>query len=221
MANQSITNPRTIESNAYAGSALGVYPLQVLDMRWAAASRGGLTSADLRANQEVNHETSDKFPDPADGIKYIADGTISVRPSVGEFVFADSGNKKKLGALVLQQKKSEMASTAKHTKIGTPDIKTLTGLQMNPAAVRRPSTVVTPERGWMASFFPVLVWANAADLAVTVASQAVIVKLLQLLVGEDDPDSVTVHKERKDLGTLIIDNQDFEQRILNGTVHST
>jgi len=192
-------------------------------MRWAAASRGGnLKSADLRANQEVNHETSPKYPDPHDQIVYLADGCISVRPSVGEMVFADSGNKKKPGALVLQQQKSEMASTAKQTKIGTPDVKTLTGLQMNPASVRRPSSAMTPERGWKASLFPVFVRVNIVDMTVTTACQALVVKLLEILVGMgDDQDSVTVRRERKDLGTLIIDNQDFEQRILNGTVHST
>ena len=224
MDNQSTNNLEDIASktNAYAGSALGVYPLQVLDMRWAAASRGGkLRSTDLRDNQEVNHVTSAKFPDPHEQIGYGLNGCFSVRPSDGVFVFADSGNKKKPGALVLQQKKSEMASTAKQTKVGTPDIKTLTGLHMNPFLIRRPSSAMTPERGWMASLFPVFVMANAVDTTVMIAAQAVVVKLLQLLMGDDDPELGTVRQERKDLGTLIIDNQDFEQRILNGTVHST
>ena len=101
MDNQSNNNLEDIASktNAYAGSALGVHPLQVLDMRWAAASRGGkLRSTDLRDNQEVNHVTSAKFPDPHEQIGYGLNGCFSVRPSDGVFVFADSGNKKKPGA---------------------------------------------------------------------------------------------------------------------------
>tara|TARA_R110002110_G_scaffold26833_8_gene98124 strand:- start:1697 stop:2359 length:663 start_codon:yes stop_codon:yes gene_type:complete len=209
------------KTSAMAGSALGVDTLEGLYLRWRIASRGTWKSSDFKANQEVNDQTSPKYADSGAQVLHGFNGCFSLRPSDGVFVFADSGNKKKPGALVLQQKKSEMASTAKQTKVGTPDIKTLTGLHMNPFLIRRPSSAMTPERGWMASLFPVFVMANAVDTTVMIAAQAVVVKLLQLLMGDDDPGSVTVRQERKDLGTLIIDNQDFEQRILNGTVHST
>jgi len=224
MATSSNQENDSAAGNAYGGSALGVYPLSVLNTKWAAAageSSSRKLSEDFKANQELDHDKADKYPDPYENISYLAHGCISMLPSVGEFVFGDSGSKTKPGAVIIQQLKSEFASLAKMTKLGSPDIRALTGLRMNPFRIRRPSSSMTPDRGWMPSLFPVMSRFNVTDWAVALAVSVMMNKLLSLLTGEDDSEEVLVRRERKDLGTLIVDNQDFELRILNGTVHST
>ena len=85
-------------------------------------------------------------------------------------------------------------------------------------SVTRPSSAVTPERGWVASLFPTLSRFNEADWAVVAAAQALFYKALSLLAPDENPPDTGNNRTVKDVGTLIVDNQDFEQRILSGNV---
>lgn len=67
--------------------------------------------------------------------------------------------------------------------------------------------------------FPGLSRFNVADWAMVAAVQALFYGVLGILFKKEEELETTVQRDRKDLGTLIVDNQDYEQRILNGTVH--
>lgn len=213
-----------VGSNAMAGSALGVQPYPILSLRWDVAARnpqGFIGLADrFKGNQETDMVNSHRYPDVINGFHYIAHGTVSINPRDGEFTFADSSVKPKSGALYLNQKKSQMSSTAGTTILGSTTIKTLTGLILNPIKELVPSTILTPQKGWIAEFFPVMVKFNVVDWIVISAVQTLLLQSLGVLFS-DKGDKTKVHRETKDLGTLIIDNQDFEQRILNEEVPVT
>jgi hypothetical protein len=204
----------------YAGAALDVYPLEVLKLKFRMLERGSREGiADqYRDVMGTDHVNAPKFPAQLLGVNYLAGGIISMRGASGEFVFASDSPKPGPGALYMNQDKSEFTSTAGTTKIGTPELKTLTGLLLNPASIRRPSSAITPQRGWVASMFPGLSRFNVAEWAMVAFIQATFWQVLGKLFKTDDKTGTTVRRDRKDLGTLIIDNQDFERRILEGEI---
>lgn len=210
-----------IGSNAMAGSAIDVQPYPVLSLRWAIAMRSnhgfvGL-SDQFRSNQELDTVSAHKYPNLALGYHYIADGTISINPREGMFTFASSTSKPLNGALKLNQKKSTMASTAGTTILGSPVIKSLTGMILNPIKQIIPSSAITPHKTWLQSWFPIFVEFSIVDFTVTAAAQALLFQSIGLLFKKEG-DKTTIRKNTKDLGTLIVDNQDFEQRILEERV---
>lgn len=203
--------------DSFAGSALGVYPLSVLSFKWDLA-RGVASSEKYRVSRETDHVNSDKFPDPYEGVVYLADGCISILRSVGEFLLGNDSDKPTSGAMHINQKKSEITSTAGTTKLGDVFIKTLTGLVLNPFQVRLPSSNITPQKGWLPTMFPVLSRFNVADWAVMAATQSLFFLAMSSLFDTAPLTTTTVRRDRKDLGTLIVDNRDYESMILGGTI---
>jgi len=204
--------------NALGGSALGVFTLSALQMKFQQRAGDTSGSAAEKEDQETDTVNAPKYTDPLMGISYFGSGAISIAESSGEFVFANSGAKPTSGAMYLNQVKSQFTSTAGTTTLGTEQIKTLTGLRLNPAAVRRPSSAMTPDRSWMASLFPSLSRFNVVEWVTVQATQALFWEAMSLLFQEDRGTTDIVHNDRKDLGTLIVDNQDYELMILNGTI---
>jgi len=201
------------------GSALDVYTIDALRQKIqlrSNTSKAGLADQ-LSDNSDLDQLDKPKYPDSAMRTYYICGGTFSINGATGELVFTDLSPRPSSGAVYVNKKKGKFTSTANTTTVGSPEIKTLTGLQINPFGVRRPSTSITPFRDWTASLFPTLSRSSLSDWALVIFSQEVFFQLLTKL-GKPERVDTTVREDRKDLGTLIVDNQDFEQRILQGDI---
>ncbi|MHA2064474.1 MAG: hypothetical protein ACXABY_08850 [Candidatus Thorarchaeota archaeon] len=206
--------------NEMAGSALGVLTANTIDFRTTLRNRGeidfGLLAEGYKAGKDTDHVNSMKFPSPESNTIYLADGTISIDPEAGEFVLANDSRKPTSGALRVNQQKSSMVSTGSSTTLGSETIKTLTGLILNPGRVSTPSAAFTPLRAWLPDLLPSFSILVKADIAIMKAMQAMLVLLTKKLFEDDETRSRT--REVKDIGTLIVDNQDFELAVLNDTV---
>jgi len=200
-----------------AGSALGARLAYQVDMESILRARPpgdymGMSDA-IKAGGDVDTVNSPKFSTPGGFTKHMLGGAISANVDVGEFKFAWDSLKKTFGSFQLNQAKSEMFSSAATTKLGSTEIKTLLGSQMNAAGVKLPSSSITPQKTWLKTLFPTFSVMNVAEFMMLVAAG-------QLLKSIDKKyrDRTTVSSSRKNLGDIIVDNQDFELAILNGTI---
>ncbi len=194
-----------------AGSSIGAETVADIELKQG----GEGLAAKYEAATEIDQVNCTKFPKD-NSVVYLAGGTLSVDKEDGKFVFANDANRATPGALRLNQAQSTFTSTALESKIGSETVKTLTSLILNPSLVIRPSSNITPEKMWLKSLFPVL---TDTDHRVIFLYRTIQVGLFAILGSLSKPKmSATEHRSYKDLGTLIIENQEFERRILEGQI---
>jgi hypothetical protein len=196
-----------------AGSALGAKTIPEIQLEVADSNH----SSKYEALTEQDQINCTKYPNGDNSIAYLAGGTLSIDKADGKLVFANEGDRPTPGALRIDQAASTITSTAKETKLGSEAIKTLNGLIMNPNMVLRPSSNITPEKQWLRSLFPIL---SNGDGRAILFYQTITIGLVFLIAKQNRPvKTYEEHRSYKDIGTLIIENQDYERKILSGTIN--
>lgn len=137
-------------------------------------------------------------------IIYLGNGSISIIPRLGMFALSAAYTSPGRPVFSVDQSASEMYSESSRTTLGSLDIDTLDGYQLNPVSKTIPSTPYSPTKPWIQKLFPTLSVKSLFTLA--------ILELVQeaLLSAEDT--TYSVKKIEKDLGAIIIDRADLEER---------
>lgn len=211
-----MTQPHPSDIQAVPGSSLGSSEKEdrgVVDTAIANDSKSlsnlfntTLNSIKHRLSSMSDSTDSTKYPaDPS--VSYIANGVISVNSEKGKFVLSKNSNEPTVGALTVDQSQSSFYSPSTNTTLGSTLISTVDGYVMNPLGTLLPSSYFTPARMWEKNLLPQLVVKSAVTL--------VVIGAIQLLLKQINKDKYSFVRETKDLGTIIIENKDFEDKILN------
>ncbi len=203
--------------NEIAGSAIGAKTAP--EVNQDAALIDGKLASRYEDIKDIDQVHATKYPEGDNSIAYLADGTISVQKSDGKFVVSNNSSRKTPGAIRADQSQGTFVSTATEMKIGSETVKTLTGLIMNPSLVFRPSSNITPEKLWLKSLFPILTDSDSRAVFQYRLIQAALFSILAK-IDPHRPYNATYeqHRTYKDLGTMVIENQEFERRILEGKI---
>lgn len=204
------------DTTAKPGSAIGVqsidkinsnviiYP-QDKDVKTVGARIVGALENSVTAFTDDHR--SPKYTVDADAA-YYGSGALSLLPRLGKLVFAKSLNDANRAAFRLNQTDSTFYSSADQTTIGSTNVDTLDGWILNPLSLIFPSSNFTPTKPWVKKLFPTL---SSNSLTMIAVLELVQVALLNALFGETQDYRTT--KDRKDLGAIILDNQEIEDKL--------
>lgn len=156
-----------------------------------------------------------KYPSDPD-VYYVAGGSISVHGDDGRIVFANDNAERTPGSVRLDQRGSTFVSTGATTTLGSDVVKTLSNLLLNPAGATMPSSNITPLKTWIQDILPSFTSTDFVAMSIIKLVQVGLFAGLAALVKskEQRKDNVI----RRDLGTIIIDNADLENKILSNTL---
>jgi hypothetical protein len=193
--------------NAIPGTAAGAKSIS--EMR---------RSNDIELPSEgINVVISNKFRSANIDFKYAVDGLISSVGELGRHIFTNSSTKRNIGNLIVDANKSIFTSTGKKTTLGSTVIQTLSGRITNPLGNFFPSSALTPTKTWISSFFPILGDSEYSQLFIFGTIQALLFSLLKSLEPKSK-ESIINDTSTKDIGTIIIDNQEIKNKILQDSL---
>lgn len=157
----------------------------------------------------TDEHRSPKFMYSSDA-SYYGSGALSLVGRLGKLVFCKSVNDANRAAFKIDQSDSNLYSSASTTTLGTTNIETIDGWMINPLGQIIPSTNFSPTRSWIKKLFPTL---SSGNFLLFAMLEIVQFTLLEALFGESEDYRIT--KDRKDLGAIIVDNQEIENRLFN------
>lgn len=146
------------------------------------------------------------------GISYYGAGSLSLLPRIGKFVFASNTNEANRMAFSVDQEGSNFYSSVVNTTLGSLNIDTVDGYELNALSPVNPSTNFSPTKPWVRKLFPSLSNKNLMTIAVL---EIVQVTLLKLLDKNMKPNSETTESKQgdNDMALIIVDNQNIEDDI--------
>lgn len=201
-----------IDPQEINGGALGAEDREKVDKK-IAKSIGEEKKLFLDENGEIDKIWCKKYPSDSPNIGYLLDGCISVVKDEGKFLLGKFDRRVLPGAVLIDSAKSLFTSMANETKLGSTTITTLNGKVMNPVGVEQPSSGMTPNRTWIQDIIPSFRdMPRIGVIAVFTAIAAV------TQFSNRKTNKVVVDARKKDVATFIIDNQEIEERILNGSL---
>lgn len=207
--------------NALAGSAEGVYTQDEIKSNvvipWPPVPGSTLKDLGQNISRSIEWSFSSKTDTSASTkyrsntvVSYFGSGAFSLNPIVGRFIFGNSENEETSPALKIDKSQSSFSSTSTSTTLGSKNIDTVDGYELNRQGHQQPSSFFTPQKSWVKQLFPTLSDKRLIQIALL---EAVQVLLLSALKGTK---SEQIVKENKiDLGTIIVDNQEIEDRVLS------
>ena len=226
--------------HAVAGSAYGALSAEEIQQAMALYVGTKLTEAQIKQVQNQFEQSSPEqenmsdtmsrvssalsyhfnaLSDPSRSPKYEADfnvanlagGCLSVEPLFGRFIFANAGNEETTAVFRADGKNSHMFSSSTATTLGSPNIDTTNGYDMNFLSDVLPSSVVTPVKTWMYKLFPLL---TDKRLIYVAMMQGMLILLGKFIESRQDKRTLSEQIESKDLATIIVDNQEIENDII-------
>lgn len=165
-----------------------------------------LNNVEWAFSSKSDTSSSTKYPGSADVI-YFGAGSFSLNPALGRFIFGSLGNEPVSPLMKLDQSNSTFSSSANSTTLGSKNIDTKDGSSLNQVGAKYPSTPFTPQKTWIESIFPSFN-SELLKLSLLEAIQVLLVRALK-----KSPEQI-IQPDKKDLGTIIVDNQEIEDRIL-------
>lgn len=140
-------------------------------------------------------------------VHYYSQGALSLLPKAGLAIFGSSQTEANNGSLKIDQNNSKLTSTATSTTLGSTEIDTLNGKEMNPLSPTFPSTSFTPKKTWVSKLFPIPDIEMIAMISILQLVQAVLYKGISNLKN-DNRTNIQEQESVIDMGTVIIDNAD-------------
>lgn len=214
-----MTDHTTENQYAIGGTAQGAMTKdEITNTRSMIYAQPGLGLKEMGAQMVSSLEWSfNSMSDTEQATKYRADpnalslggGSFSLVPVMGRFIFGNSENDTNTGNLRIDQKSSHLCSSCKDTTIGSTNIDTVDGKEMNPLGSTIPSTHFSPAKTWVKKLFPVLWDKKFYQIAFLEAVQVLLLRALKGTKTEQNRKETAI-----DLGTYIVDNQEIEDRIL-------
>lgn len=166
-----------------------------------------VSSIEWSFSDKSNVESSTKYPGSAD-VVYMGAGSFSVNPLLGRFIFGTRGNEPSSPLMKLDNQESTFSSSAKSTTLGSKNIDTKDGSNLNQVGAKYPSTYFTPQKTWVENLFPSFN-GDLIKLSLLEGIQLLILRALKSTSSEQ-----IIKQDTKDLGTIIVDNQEIEDKIL-------
>lgn len=146
------------------------------------------------------------------GISYYGSGSLSLLPRVGKFVFASNTNEANRMAFSVDQEGSNFYSSVVNTTLGSLNIDTVDGYELNALSIVNPSTNFSPTKPWVRKLFPSLSNKNLMTIAVLEIVQAALLKLLDKNIKPKSETSES-KQDDTDMALIIVDNQNIEDEI--------
>ena len=212
-----MSKPDKADINAIAGGALGAKSIE--EARLVATRTDDLRSSgnqqasmsDLRFDGETDSNASNKYPtDPS--IMYHSRGALSVRPDTGKLVFTDINNEPSRAAFMVDKSDSLFYSTNKDTVLGSLNISTVDGYELNQMGATYPSTNFSPTKAWNKQILPSLPVRGITSIAILALIQQTLNKLLKGLNSNTTAETIT---RKEDMATIIVDNAEIEEELFS------
>ncbi len=181
--------------------------LVVTDSPIQVAGQKLLNTSDWHRTSTTDTVTSTKYA-KSPTTSYYAGGALGIEPRKGTFVLSKSSNEPGQEVLKADAHDSQLYSTSNKTVVGSLNISTLDGYEVNPLSSSIPSTPFSPVKPWWKKLFPDFA---SREFVTIVLLEAAMVLLLEAI--EDVPRGTTRQTSEKiDLGTIIINNQELEDK---------
>ena len=174
-----------------------------------------ISAAESTLSSFTDRADSPKYPaDP--NVSYLAGGALSIQGTEGKVVISNDNPQKTPGMLRMDGGASKFVSTAYETTIGSPAVKTLTSLIMNPNGSTLPSSSMTPAKTWVQSLVPSFSMTDIITIGILKTIQVGLFTAFSYIKRSKRKVNETV--TTKDLGTIIIDNQVLETKVLTNAL---
>ena len=147
-------------------------------------------------------------------VSYYGNGSLSLIPRLGKFIFASSVNEANRGAFRLDQGESSFYSSMGSTTLGSLEIDTVDGQVLNPLSPQQPSTNYSPTKPWIKKLFPTFSTKNFTTIAVLEIINTALLTALDKGANVPASENIESKKDVIDVATIIVDNQEIEDRIL-------
>lgn len=211
-----MTNSSTENINAVGGTADGVMTREEIRANTSppsdsiqGQSAGILRSLEWRYSSNTDVQSSTKYPyNPAN--VYIGAGAFSMNPLLGTVVFGTSENEPSTPSLKIDKAQSSIQSSMNQTTLGSKNIDTMDGYEENKLMATFPSSFFTPQKNWLMNIFGSFTDKRLYQIAFLELVQVLLLKSLKGTKSEQ-----IVQENKIDLGTIIVDNQEIEDRIIN------
>ena len=217
MNTDELTNPHSIAGTAYGAvpqaemqNSSPVYSpdfLQDPGPSLQEASQRVFSSISFHLTSLADISKSNKYQADFDSAALVG-GAISVQPLFGRFILCNVDNEENNGVLRADGKNSHLYSSSSATTLGSQQIDTVNGMEMNPLSSDFPSSFFTPVKTWMPKMFPILSDRRLVYIAV--------VEGILLLWENASKEKKTMSEQilERDLATIIVDNQEIEDQML-------
>lgn len=180
-----------------------------------------ISKAEWHFSTFSDSNASPKYPvSPSNS--YLAGGTLSSTPE-GKFTVSDNSNENTRGALAVNKPRSVIYSDSKSTTLGSLDIDTADGYELNQLSTTFPSTNYSPTKPWLKKIFPHLydrnfLYAMTAEIIIT----SLFVLLDKQGVGKSAKSSENTTRKQNDasqndMAVIIKDNQEIENQLFERT----
>lgn len=178
----------------------------------------GLDEAGQKIASAVSYNFS-SFLDTNNTTKYSADfetanfvgGALSVQPLFGRFIVANTDNAESPGVFRADGKNSQMYSSSSSTTLGSTSIDTTSGYEMNTLGTEFPSSFFTPVKNWMFRLFTLLTDRRMVYIAVV---EGILILIGREIARKNKKKTLSEQINERDIGLIIVDNQEIEDRIL-------
>lgn len=216
-----MTTPNIKDTSAVAGSHPGTATQEELrskvslaidsDRTLSDAASKVMSAAEWHLNSLSDCMSSPKYPiDPE--VSFLAGGAISVNRSRGTFLLSSVSNEQSKGAISFDHSKSNFYSNLNTTTLGSLNIDTVDGYELNQTSTTRPSTNFSPTKPWTRKLFPSL----SVDTLMSIGILGIIVVTLKNISGSNNSENFT-SKSDVDMSTIIVDNQIIEDQFYGGS----
>lgn len=144
-----------------------------------------------------------------ENISFYGNGSLSLVSELGKLLFSSKTNENSRGAFSLDHSNSNFYSNLNNTTLGSLNIDTVDGYELNPLSPIFPSTNFSPTKPWVRKLFPVLSTHNL----MTIAILELIHRALARALSQDVPEDNKSKTNDIDMATIIVDNQIIENQI--------
>lgn len=221
-AREKIKKIRELEDKLYAAKGIKppleretvvtVSPSPVDELSEQAAAT--LKAAEWKMETFSDSNASPKYAVSSEN-HYLAGGTVSSTPD-GNFAVSDNSNEIQKPVLSSSKNKSKFYSDSTSTTVGSLDINTKDGYELNKLSPVFPSTNYSPTKPWVKQIFPYLYDTEAMTFYITEIVVGALFVLLDKQVSKGKTSENTTRKQsEKDMVLIIQDNQIIEDQLFD------
>lgn len=227
-----MTKPNPSDTNAVGGAHPGTLTPQELELQLqftnetsetlvrtddslGALAKRVIGTAEWKLNTFADTNTSPKYA-YSPFVSFFAGGTVSSTPD-GEFTVSDSSVESNNATFTVSKQDSKLTSTTSQTQVGTLDINTRDGHELNALSPIFPSTNYSPVKPWVKTLFPYFIFKKGNTLLVL---DLVVKGLIALIDKQLDnkgttSENITRKEPQRDVALIIQDNQEIETELFN------
>lgn len=170
-----------------------------------------LNAAEWHLNSFTDPNSSPKYA-VSPSVSFFGGGAFSITPDLGKFVFGDNTNENNRSGVTFDKSQSSFYSDMGSTTLGSLKIDTVDGYELNPVSPTYPSTNYSPTKPWIKKLIPSFSFKDLMTISILELVQVMLLKAVDKKRQSENFES----KEERDIGTIIIDNQNIEDQLFGG-----